>query len=91
MYLRVDPIFHLYYSRHICSYIFCKTQKCKNTSKPRIIRLIMILHFANPFAIALQNGKKEVLLGTGMGFWPLAFGLSVLMQNSFQHLTASPD
>ena len=49
----------------------------------------MIFRFANPFAIALQNDKKEVLLGAGMGFWPLAFGLSFLMQNSFQHLTAS--
>lgn len=89
MYLRVRPIFHLYYSRHICSYVFCKTQKCKNTSKPLIIRLIMILHFANPFAIALQNGKKEVLLVAEMGFWPLTFGLSFLMLNSFLHLTAS--
>ena len=49
----------------------------------------MILNFANPFVIALQNGKKEVLLGAEMGFWPLAFGLSFLMLNSFQHLTAS--
>ena len=77
MYLRVRPIFHLYCWKHICLYIFSKTQKCKTASKPLIIRLIMILHFANPFAIALQNGKKEVLLGTEMGFWPLAFGDSV--------------
>ena len=38
------------------------------------------------FAIALQNDKKEVLLEAGMGFWPLT-----ITQNSFLHLTVSPD